>query len=112
MSKILFQSSATESQVEALQSEFPRYEMLTTCKDESDWFGVEIFYGHELSEQQLEIAPHLRWIHCPTADIDELCCKKIRERGNIIITIGFKKNIAHAGEFVIGALLAFSKQFF
>lgn len=112
MPKILFHSPITDTQLEELQKEFSSYDMLTTCSEESDWYGVEILYGQELTEPDLEKAPFLRWVHAPSNDLDNLCFEKIRERGSIILSTGFNQNIENISEFVMGGILAFSKQFF
>ena len=112
MPKILFHSPVTQEQRTLLSEEFAGYEMITECKEESDWYGVEVYYGSELSDADFELAPHLRWIHAPSHDLDNLCIDKIRERGSVMLSTGFKQNIENISEFVMGSILAFSKQFF
>ncbi|MCH9611368.1 MAG: putative 2-hydroxyacid dehydrogenase [Chlamydiales bacterium] len=112
MPKILFHSSADPKSLSSLQREFPSYEILTSIKEESDWQEVEIFYGKELSDSDFEQAPHLRWVHAPSYDLDNLPIEKIRERGSVMLSTGFKQNVENVAEFVMGAILSFSKQFF
>ncbi len=112
MPKILFQAPVDEEQLRTLHQEFPSYELISECKEGADWFGVEIFYGSDLSEANFEQAPQLRWLHAPSNDLDSLCMEKIQERGSVMVSSGFKQNIENISEFVLGAALAFSKQFF
>ncbi|MCP5469164.1 MAG: hypothetical protein H7A36_01495 [Chlamydiales bacterium] len=112
MPKILFHTPVPDEYVHLIESEFSHYDIIRECSQESDWYGVEVIYGSELTEPQLELAPHLRWVHAPSNDLGNLCYDKIRERGSIMISTGLKQNVSNIAEFVMGSVLSFSKQFF
>jgi len=76
------------------------------------WRDVEILYGDELLPQELSEASLLRWIHSPARNMDRLCLNPIHERGNILLTYPGEENIPQIAEFVISAIMAFTKQLF
>lgn len=96
----------------ALQAEFPHYDWLSQCEGPAEWNTVEVLYGKHLRGEELKMAPRLRWIHCPSADTHGLCMKEIEGEGNILVTLSKGQNVPQMAEFVIGAILAFAKQFF
>lgn len=112
MPKILFRAPTSKEHVKLLEAEFAHYDIITECQQESDWYGIEIIYGRELTEGELMLAPHLKWVHAPSNDLDHLCIEKIHHRGSIMVSTGVKGNVGNIAEFVMGATLSFSKQFF
>ncbi|MCH9628071.1 MAG: Glyoxylate/hydroxypyruvate reductase B [Chlamydiales bacterium] len=112
MPSILFQETLPFDELATLSQEFPHYDMITECEEPDIWSRVEILYGSRLTEQQLEAAPRLRWIHSPSADTKNLCIKEIKRKENILITLSKGQNVPQIAEFVIGAMMAFAKQFF
>ncbi|MFZ0565186.1 MAG: NAD(P)-dependent oxidoreductase [Chlamydiales bacterium] len=112
MPSILLQEPLLPEEVTSLKMEFPHYEILTECENDSDWDSIEILYGQCLTEQQLKLAPRLRWIHCPTTAIEELCLTEIQKTQNILVTLSKGQNVPQIAEYVIGAILAFAKQLF
>lgn len=112
MPAIFFQEPLPLDEFASLKREFPHYELLTKCEDSSFWATVEVLYGSQITEEQLHIAPRLRWVHCPTADTESLCLNEIRKRKNVLITLSKGQNVPQIAEFVIGTIFAFGKQFF
>lgn len=112
MPSIFLQSNLETEEKSSLEQEFPHYTFLKTCETPSDWSSVEVVYGHSLTEEELELADRLRWIHCTSNDTEGLCVEAIHRRSNILITASKGQNVAQMAEFVIGAILAFAKQFF
>jgi len=112
MPSIFFQETLPFDELATLSQEFPHYDVLTECEDPNTWSTVEVLYGNHLDEQQLRSATRLRWIHCPSADTDALCMNEIRKRENILVTLSKGQNVPQIAEFVVGAVLAFAKQFF
>lgn len=115
---ILLQTSLKPWEVEQINREFPQYQTLVlqdptdTALNFETWSHVEILYGSRLTASQLSHAPLLRWIHSPALSIKRLCTDEIAAQGNILLTTASEENSAQVGEFAIGAILAFAKQFF
>ncbi len=112
MPSILLQESLPPKEVALIKQEFPHYDILTACNKESEWNSVEVLYGAHLSEHELKLASRLRWIHCPSADAEGLCMNEIQKHENIVVTLSKGQNVIQIAEFVVGAILAFAKQFF
>lgn len=109
MPAVFLQESLDPDELDSLQKEFPHYDFI----EEPDWPNVEILYGSSLSEEELAAAPRLRWIHLPTADPSHLCLETLGGAPTeVLITQTKGQNIPQIAEFVIGGILAFSKQFF
>lgn len=112
---ILLQVGLRPWEIEQLHREFPQYKTLIsqditgTNITDQDWQHVEMIYGSRLTSQQLAHAPVLRWIHSPTLSLKRLCLDEIASQGNILVTTASEENAAQIGEFVLGAILAFSK---
>ena len=85
MPAIYLQEALPFDELATLNQEFPHYEMLTEPPDPATWNQVEILYGNKLSEKELRAAPRLRWIHCPTADTEELCLHEIKKQENHLL---------------------------
>ncbi len=111
MPSIFFQETLPFDELASLSQEFPQYDILTECEDPALWSRVKIIYGNKLSEEELHLAPRLGWIHCTTADTEGLCLREIH-RKKILVTLTKGQNVHQIGEFVIGGILAFAKQFF
>ncbi|MCH9609218.1 MAG: putative 2-hydroxyacid dehydrogenase [Chlamydiales bacterium] len=112
MPKILLQQEVPLEVQDSLEKEFPQYDFITECEHDYDWHAIEVIYGSALSERELELAPRLRWIHCPGGGANTLCSDKIRLREEILISYGARYDATQTAEFVMGAILSFSKQFF
>ncbi len=112
MPKILLQEEIPLQMQDTLTQEFPQYEFIRECEHDYDWHAVEIIYGNKLSEKQFELAPRLRWIHCPGVDTDQLCREKLKEQGDVLISLSGHHDVSQIAEFVMGGILSFSKQFF
>jgi len=112
MPGIFLQTPLDPNEIIALQREFPHYDILEKCETENDWEGVEVLYGNHLTEAQLKQAPRLRWVHCPSTDTRHLCIPEIQKFGGVLISLSKGQNVPQMAEFVIGAILAFAKQFF
>lgn len=112
MPSIYLETPLPPEEIASLRQEFPHYDLLDKIEKESDWRTIEVMYGNHLSEQQLAFSPRLRWIHCPSTDIEGLCMPEILKKGNVLVTLSKGQNVPQIAEFVIGAVLAFAKQFF
>ncbi len=112
MPAIFLQEPLPLAECESLAQEFPHYDLITSVSDSSGWSSVEVLYGGHLTEEELRGAPRLRWIHSPTVDTEGLCIPEIKKLGNVIVTVSKGKNVFQIAEFVMGAILAFAKQFF
>lgn len=118
MNIILLQSHLSLQEVELLLKEFPQFLFLslteTTYKNLSPahWARLEILYGARLTEEELRLAPQLRWIHSPVPLLNRLCMDDIEERGNVLVTNTIDENITQVGEFVIGAVLSRAKNLY
>lgn len=118
MNIILLQGHLSLQEIEQLLKEFPQFLFLslteTTYKNltPAHWSRVEILYGSRLSEEELELAPQLRWIHSPLPLLNRLCMDAIEERGNVLVTNTIDENVVQVGEFVLGAMLCMAKNLF
>lgn len=120
MGTILLQTSLDPHSVALLRKEFPQYRLLyyqfasiqTSVSKGIDWSKVEIFYGNRFTSDQLLKADGLHWIHNPTPSFSRISLNEALERGNIIVTAAGDENVGPIGEFVMGAILNFSKHFF
>jgi len=109
MPAVFLQESLDHEELAALQKEFPHYDFI----EEPDWPNVEILFGSSLTEEAFAAAPRLRWIHLPTADPSHLCLETLGGASDeVLITQTKGQNVPQIAEFVIGGILAFSKQFF
>lgn len=101
--------------IHLLREEFPGYELISAVDDpkilESKEVcrDVEIFYGRALTAASFHLMHQLRWIHVPTCSLEDLCLTAIQQRGNILISNTKEEHSRQVGEFVIGTILAFSK---
>ncbi len=93
--------------IQLIEIEKPLYELgVETCSQ------IEILYGCVLSKEELNLVSQLRWIHCPSPYLDNLCLDAIKKLGNILISTTKEKNLVQIGEFAIAAAMAFSKKLF
>lgn len=110
MPKILLQEEIPFGAKESLEAEFPQFDFVLGCENDYDWHGIEVIYGNQLTESQFSHATRLKWIHCPGVDTSSLCEKKIRERGDILLSIGARYDVRQVAEFVFAGILGFAKQ--
>lgn len=112
MPSIFLKSPLPDEERALLESEFSQHTLIDTCETAGDWHNVEILFGNELTENELQMATRLRWIHTTTSDIEGLCFHAIQKREEILISVTKGQNVPQMAEFVIGGVLAFAKQFF
>lgn len=118
MNIILLQSKISIEDLDQLLYEFPQFLFLVfnrnTYKNLSkqDWAKVEIIFGNCLTKEELAAAPQLHWIHSPTPSLSRLCMTALEKKESILITNTKGENIAQMGEYAIGGMLAFAKNFF
>ncbi|SCA63326.1 Uncharacterized protein SCG7109_AL_00300, partial [Chlamydiales bacterium SCGC AG-110-M15] len=107
-------------ELEELRSEFPQYEIFTPNDIENSplqmlksnfWDFVEILFDDELNSQELNKAHRLRWIHSPTPHIDKIHLETLDEGQNILISRIVEPDSSTISEFVLGAILLYSKNF-
>ncbi len=117
MNIVLLQSKLHLDEIDLLLKEFPEFLFLSLNESsyrqlqKSQWNDVEIIYGNKLTADDLTLAPNLRWIHATGSLLNRINIEEIRKRGNIIVTKTPDENIHQIGEFVIGGLLTFAKNF-
>lgn len=117
MNIVLLQSKLHLDEIDLLLKEFPEFLFLSLNESayrqlqKSQWNDVEIVYGNKFSAEDLQLAPNLRWIQTTGSQLNRINQAEIRKRGNIILTKTADENIYQVGEFVIGGLLAFAKNF-
>lgn len=115
MTTIVCQYPLDNSQKALLCNEFPRCRFIFTQSEASEQLLgshlklVEIFFGGSLTAEQIEEAPLLRWIHAPKPDLRGLPIRELRGREDVIVTATEPENVAHSGEFMIGAVLSCAK---
>ncbi len=118
MNIILLQTKLIEKEINQLFKEFPHHLYLsmpgTTYKDltREQWALVEIIYGNRLTREELNLAPQLRWIHCPTPHLNQICYEDILEKETVLVTITQEENTRQIGEYVMSGVFAFSKNLF
>lgn len=117
MDTVLLLSKLHPHEVDLLLKEFPQLLFLTMSELAfrkplpNQWKDVKIIYGNILEKEDLLLAPSLTWIHTTTPHLDHLNLQEINKKGNIIVTKTPDENINQIGEFVIGAILLFAKNF-
>lgn len=113
MNTILLRTPLEKEEIAHLRQEFPQYTFLLEDPKNpitpDDWGQIEILYGDHVSEEELELANELRWIHTPILNLSALAISEIWERGNIIITTASEENFRQAGEFVMAGIFLFGK---
>lgn len=101
-----------------LSREFPDVLFLSFSRQQASfitdehWEKTTVLFTDHLSEENLNKASHLRWIHSPLAALNRLPMKGIEERATVLVTNTREENIHQVGEYVIGAILAFAKNLF
>lgn len=112
---ILLRAAVTAHDIHQLLNEFPQYVFVISNPEEqseipqSTLQEVEVLLTESLTEQQLQIAHRLRWIHSPTAYIEELCLPAIHKQGNLIVTNTLSESADQVGDFVLSAILGFAR---
>jgi phosphoglycerate dehydrogenase-like enzyme len=118
MNIVLLQGQLTLQEIDQLFKEFPQYLFLSLNEaafrnfSPEHWSRLEILFGSRLRKEELAEAHQLRWIHCPTPQLNRLCLEEIEKQGNILITYTPDENIPQIGEFAIAGILAFAKNLF
>jgi phosphoglycerate dehydrogenase-like enzyme len=118
MNIALLQVPLTLSELNQLSKEFPQILFLSFPRhslqpiSKEHWSRSEVFFGEKITAEELAAAHSLRWIHTPTAQINRLCLKEIKEQGNVLISNTREENLFQKGEYVIAAVLAFAKNLF
>ncbi len=117
MNIVLLQSKLHLEEIDQLLKEFPQYLFLTVNDasyrklQEHQREKIEVIYGNRLSKEDLAQSPSLRWIHSPNPQLNRLALQSILDKGSIIVSTTPDENIEQAGEFVIGGILTFVKNF-
>lgn len=118
MPVIFFEQPLLTAEWNQIQKEFPFYHLVGTdvaseLKNRPTfWEEVEIVFGEELTLDQLKWATQLRWVHVPSACLNNLCLFAIQERENIIVTQSEEDYKEQQAEFAIAGFGAFSKNLF
>lgn len=118
MNTILIQTKLQLEEINQLLNEFPQYLFLSIDEehrrnlDSKHWEKVEIFFGDRLTREELAMTPQLRWIHTLFDNNNQLPFDEIEKQGNIIVSNTKSGNLLLAAEFVMSAILAFSKHLF
>lgn len=117
MNIVLLQSKLHLEEIDQLLKEFPQYLFLTVndasyrTLQKNQWQAVEVIYGNRLNKEDLAQAPALRWIQVPNSQLNRISMEAVHERGSIIVSTTPDDNIEQVGEFVIGGILTFAKNF-
>lgn len=118
MNIVLLRVPLTLSEINQLTHEFPQYLFLsypeTALKKVTPdhWARVEVLFGEKLSQEELEWAHGLKWIHTPSSHLTPFPLSLIEQRQNILLTYTREENASQIGEFVLGITLAYAKQLF
>jgi phosphoglycerate dehydrogenase-like enzyme len=118
MNIILLRDPISPEEFYKLQTEFPHYKFISFVGEPLDKLekdqlsSIEIYYGHYLSVEELNLLPLLRWVHVTSPYLDEMCLKEIQARENIMITKAENFSFGQVGEFALAATLAFCKNLF
>jgi phosphoglycerate dehydrogenase-like enzyme len=113
MTTIVVRDPYAEKEVIRLSKEFPGCEFILAAPDgslpEDVWPRAEILYGEHISPHELALAVRLRWIHVPVSSVKLLCLAQIEERGSILVSATISEGSEAVADFVMGSILAFSK---
>jgi phosphoglycerate dehydrogenase-like enzyme len=118
MNIALLQIQLTLQEINQLIKEFPQFLFVTFTESamkgltKEHWDHIEIVFGGKLAAQDLANAHQLSWIHTPTASVSRLCLPEIESQGNILVSNTREENVVQIGEFVLGAILASTKNLF
>jgi phosphoglycerate dehydrogenase-like enzyme len=118
MNVILLQITLLAHEVDLLLKEFPQYLIFSLSEASYKnltpqyWENIEILFGSRLTSEELSKAQQLHWIHCPSANLSRLCLEDIQKKRHLLVSTTLEENIPQIGEFVMGAMLAFSKNLF
>ncbi|MCB1119034.1 MAG: D-2-hydroxyacid dehydrogenase [Chlamydiia bacterium] len=118
MNTALLQYVLSFDEINQLIHEFPQYLFLSFAESslqsitKEHWPHVEILFSNHITPYELELAKQLRWIHCPTSNLQRLCLKEIEAHENILITSTREENLPQMGELAMSAILAFAKNLF
>lgn len=113
---VSLQTSLSFQELNQLNREFPQFLFLSSQRKnislKEQWSKIEVLFGNRLSAEELMWAEQLKWIHSPSAQIRHLCLKEIEQQGDILVTEPRDENIGQIGEYLLAAVLAFSKNLF
>lgn len=110
MPVIYLEKPLTKEELEPLKEEFFQYQYFSK-ENLPTLASIEILYGDHITEKELMQAHHLKWIHSTKDTSVGLPIYHIKQKG-ILVSLTKGQNIHQMAEFVIGAILAFAKQFF
>lgn len=117
MNIVLLQSKLHLEEIDQLLKEFPQYLFLTVNDasfrklNDHQREKIEIIYGNRLSKEDLSQMPSLRWVQIPNNQLNRIALDDVIARGSIIISTTPDENIEQVGEFIIGGILTFAKNF-
>lgn len=118
MNIALLRVPLTLAEINHLIKEFPQYLFLSYPEKGSKeispeiWSKVEILFGNRLTSEELAWAQALKWIHTPSSQFHRLSLSEIEQKGNILVTCTREEHRLQVSEFIMGAILAFAKNFF
>lgn len=106
------------TEINQLAREFPEYLFLsypeTSLKEISpeNWSRVEILFGSKLTNEELEAATELSWIHAPSPSLQRLPVAAIQKKGTILISNTREENSLQIAEYVFASALSYAKELF
>lgn len=115
MTTVLCQYPIDNRQKALLCSEFPRCRFIFSSNSDHKSLIpgqlkiAEVFFGDDLTEAQLDVASHLRWIQAPHPDLRKLPISKVAQREDILLTATPPTGTRQMGEFMMAALLSSAK---
>ncbi len=118
MKVILVQIALLPHELDLLLKEFPQYLIFSLSEaayknlTPQYWENIEILFGSRLTHEDLARAQQLHWVHCPSSNLSRLCLEDIKKKRHILLSTTLEENIPQIGEFVMSAVLAFSKNLF
>ncbi|MCB1113766.1 MAG: D-2-hydroxyacid dehydrogenase [Chlamydiia bacterium] len=118
MNIALLRVPLTLGEIDQLAHEFPQFLFLSYPEAQlkkispEHWAKVEILFGDRLTSEELSQAEALKWIHSPTSHLSRLPLEELEVKENVLVTCTLEENAPQIAEFVMGAFLAFAKQFF
>lgn len=118
MNIILIREPIPPQNLYRLITEFPHYKFIQASQESLLSLGkeqlksVEIFYGHRLISEELDLMPLLRWVHVTSPYMDEICVNEILKKEHILVTETGNFDVDRVGEFAFASMLAFAKNLF
>lgn len=118
MNIVLLRDPLSPLNLYRLVTEFPHYQFIQFQNNPLQSLGkdqlsaIEIYYGHSLTSEELNLMPILRWIHCSSPRLNKLCLDDILKKEHILITKALDEEVEKTGELALAAMLAFAKNLF